>query len=244
MILLAGCGPEAEESPKTLEELTQLALRDFWSDAAAEHVAGIEEWMAENVDNGVDGYYFEALPEEVVADIEHDAAIVWEECLGAAVVHRVDGTLADYAQVATEADQSFADPTYSRWERTIIEGTAEGFVGGEDMKTDNDVEKSYATVSIPYRMYKDFRWFGETLAAVTWVPAAGYNAEGDNGIVGGFTVEIWVDDGGSVVWYNGQWSDLDTVLDPFISPDGARDLLIDGTIDYMDGTAEHVADPG
>jgi hypothetical protein len=240
--LLVACGPKTEESPQTLEEMTQGAITDFWSDAEADHVADLVDWLEENKDADVDGYYFSALSESAVADIEHDADINWDECLGAGVVMRVDGDLDAYVAGQVEADQSFADSTYSEWSRCTNRGTADGFLGGEELGTDNHVEKTNVGITIPYDMYKDYRWFGDVLAAVTWVPHAGYNDAGDNGIVGGFTIELWYQDDEGVVWYNGQWSDLKTVLDDYMAehPDTALNLLISGTRDYMEGTEEHV----
>lgn len=244
MILLAliACGPEAEQSPLSLEELTQAAVTDFWSEEEEQHIADLSVWMADNVDAEVDGYYFSALPEEVVADIEHDPDINWDECLGAGVVMRVDGTMADYVPAQAEADQTFTDGSYSEWSRCSISGSADEFVAGGDWSTDNHVVKSELTITIPYDMYKDFRWFGDTLVGFTWVPHAGYDDAGDNGIVAGFTIEIWYEDDQGVVWYNGQWSDLKTLLDDYMAdhPETALDLLITGTQEYMEGTEAHV----
>lgn len=239
---LAACGPETEQSPLTLEEMTQGAVRDFHTDAAEGYVDALVAWLHDNVDDAPEGWYFEALDPAVVEGIEHSDDIVWEECLGAGVVTLLYGTLDGYAAAQTEPDQSFADGSYTRWDRTIVEGDADGFLAGADMRTDNDVEKSTLGYTIPYGMTKDFRWFGDTFVALTVVPEAGYDEAGDNGVVGGFTVEVWYEEERGVVWYNGQWSDLKTLIDETLSenPDFARDLLIDGTRDYMFGTEEHV----
>jgi hypothetical protein len=240
LTLLAACGPVTEQSPPTLEEMTRAGVTDFWSDAEEGHVADLRAWLEENKASETEGYYFDTLTEDVVADIEHDPDVIWEECFGAGVVMRLDGTLADYGAAAVEADQSFADFTYSEWTRCTLEGDTDAFLAGAELSTDNHVEKTNLDITIPYDMYKDFRWFGDTLASLTWVPRAGYNELGDNGIVAGFTLEIMYEDDEGVVWYNGQWSDLDTILDEFMTEEGALDLLIDGTRDYMEGTEEHV----
>ena len=244
LTLLFACAPVTEQSPPTLEEMTRAGITDFWSDAEAGHVADLRAWLEENKDSETEGYYFEPLDPEVVAEIEHDDAVIWEECIGAGVVMRLDGTLDDYVAGAVEADQSFADFTYSEWTRCTLDGDIDGFVAGADLSTDNHVEKTNLDITIPYDMYKDFRWFGDTLASFTWVPRAGYNEVGDNGIVAGFTLEILYEDDEGVVWYNGQWSDLDTILDEFMTEEGALNLLIDGTRDYMEGTEAHVLEGG
>ncbi len=222
--------------------MTQSAITHFWGDEAEADINGIVAWIEENKDAEIDGYYFSALPEEVVADIEHDPDVVWEECQGAAVLLRVDGTLEAYVSAQVEADQSFADSSYGEWSRCTADGTTAGFLAGERLATDDHVEKASVGITIPYDMHKDFRWFGDTLAAFSWVPQAGYDESGDNGIVGGFTLEIWVEDDGGLLWYNGQWSDLKTLLDALMAdnPEAALDLLIAGTRDYMEGTEEHV----
>ena len=242
MLFRSACGPEAKESPATLEEMTQVAVTDFWTADEADHVDDLVAWLEEHKRDGVDGWYFGPLPEEAVADLEHSGQIVWDECRGAGVVMEVDGTLDAHVSVQAEADQTFADSTYSAWSRCSLEGTAEGLLAGDEWSTDNDVEKTNVGITIPYSMFKDYRWFGDTLAALSWVPEAGFNDAGDNGIVGGFTIELWYESDGKIVWYNGQWSDLVTILDDYMAdnPDTALDLLISGTRDYMEGTTEHV----
>jgi hypothetical protein len=146
-----------------------------------------------------------------------------------------------YTEVATEADQSFADDTYIKWDRTILEGSAEGLASGASIHTDNDIDKAGPFgVDIPYHAFKDYKWFGDVLAARTWVPEEGWGEDGNNGIICGFTIELWFADGDSIVWYNGQWTQIASIVSGFGSPEFWADQFIQGTIDYMEGTEAHV----
>jgi hypothetical protein len=247
LLVLSACasGKTDEPAPRSLEELCSDLLQEFQQDdaAAADTTAELVDWLEENLDAAPLGYplYYGTLDPERVAHLEYAGDIDWSHTGGAIALVTVEGTLADYARIATEADQSFADSTYLRWERTITEGTAEGFLAGEPMGTYNEIEKSGPLgIVIPYPMQKDFIWFDGVLMARTHVLDEGWGDDGRNGIRGGFTVEVWYDrpDGG-VGWINASWTDMVTVVDDVVSEEFLIEELIKGTHDYFDGTEAH-----
>jgi hypothetical protein len=222
--------------------MTLGAMQGFDDGGADDDVASLQAWLLDQEDTWPDGYTFGHIEADDVDTMAHTEDVSWDRVLGAGVPMRMRATVDGYAAAATEADQSFAEPsTYIKWDRTIVGGTAEGFVAGEPMQTTNDIEKSGPFgIVIPYSAPKDFRWFGDVLAARTWVPEPGFGDDGKNGIVCGFTIELWFEDDGDVVWYNGSWTELVTVVDGIVDDDLLVSEFIDGTRDYMLGTEAHV----
>lgn len=242
LLLVAAC-TKTEDAPLTLEQLTAASITDFYGDAETDHVADLVVWMDENAASETDGYAFATLDPAVVADIPHDTEEVdWSRCFGAGVLQAMQYTVGDYARVEGEEDQSFADPSYDSWTRTFTTGDAGALVGGDDATTDNDIVKTVFTYTLGYGAEKDFRWFGDDLAALTYIPSPGWDDGHDNGVIVGFTIEVWHDGADGMEWYNGQWTEIVTIADDFIDEEGAINLLIGGTQDYMDGTEDHITD--
>ena len=94
---------------------------------------------------------------------------------------------------------------------------------------------AHPTIVIPYAANKDFRWFGDVLAARTWVPEEGWADDATNGIICGFTVELWFEDGDARYFYNGSWTQIATVIGDEFPEDVLVDQFIQGTLDYMEG---------
>ncbi len=248
MLLLAAlaCAPPAKEAPPTFDELNIGAIVDFHDDAGETSVVGLRDWLVDHQDEwaGAEwtgGYRLGAVDEDALGSVEHGDGTIWAEVLGAGVPLQVRGDVVGYADAATEPDQTFADDTYLTWNRTITGGTAADFVGGADMETDNFIEKSGPFgVVISYDANKDFRWFGDILAARTWVPEEGWDEDHVNGIICGFTIELWFEDDGQTFFYNGSWTQIATPFGDDFPEDLQVDEFIDGTIDYMLGTEAFV----
>lgn len=241
LLSLLACGPEPEPSPPTFDELNVGALVHFHDDEGKTYAIGLRDWLLANeaewtAEDFPGGYTLGKVGEDELGAIEHDPATNWNETLGAGVPLLMRGDLAGFAAAATEPDQVFADPkTYLRWDRTIVEGSASAFVGGEDMRTENDIEKSLPLgLVLPYFAHKDFRWYDDLLVARTWVPEQAM-ADEQNGLVFGCTVEIWFDHDGKHYFYNGSWTQSVTVLGDAFSEEFLTDQYIQGTIDYMEG---------
>ena len=244
MILLSliACN-HPESAPPTLRDLSLVAIQEFDSDGEEEIIQRLVDCLGTFVSDEPYGVGFDHLAPEDVADIPHDEELVeWDRTGGAGVMARMRGAVPDYAATVPDPDQSWAEPsTYIAWDRTITDGTAEEFLAGADLGTWNHIEKGGPLgIVVPYDMDKDYRWFGDVLAQRSVVPEPGFDEGGDNGIIIGFTIEIWYTDDVGMVWYNGSWSQLKTIVDDIVSEDLLVQELIDGTLDYFWGTEEHV----
>lgn len=255
---LVGCAKPPDAAPATVDELSSTLLREFEGDAPEETATELAAWLLDHVDEQ-DGFSLADITADDVADMPYDGGEDGDPDFsmqsGIGVTHRVIGTLDQHAAIVPEADQSFADPSYKKWSRSISEGDADSFVAGEDMRTDNLIEKQNLTVVIPYALGKDYRWITididgtptDTLMFRSYQLAPGWdqNDHSDppkhvNGLVYGWTIELWVPDpNGDLIWYNASWCQLVTILDGLGVDDMIVQSVIDGTIDYMDGTANH-----
>lgn len=263
-LLAVACAKPPPPAPATVDELSAALLRDYHGDGATESATAqsLADWLLDHADEQ-DGFSLADITADDVADMPYDGGEDGDPDFsmqqGIAVTHRVPGTIPQHAAIVPEPDQSFADPTYQTWDRTIVEGDAESFEAGAPLVTDNFIEKSSAfNVVIPYSMTKEYQWITldlsadggdaatDTLIFRSWVQAPGWqqlddpDATPQNGLVYGWTVEMWVPDpNGDLIWYNASWCWLKTVIDDVVDPDYLVQQVIDGTIDYMDGTAAH-----
>lgn len=242
LVLLGACSEApSQEPPPTFEEQSLLALQRFYADDAEEQLLALRGQVEELVAAEPQGFAFRALEPEDVDMFTHDEEhVVWEHTGGAGVIARMRGEMGDYVAAAVEPDQSFVDSTYDIWTRSVTEGDPAAFLeGDDDIDTQNHIQKTLF-VTIPYDMDKDFRWYGDTLAFISLVPQAGFDEGGENGITVGFTVELWYEDDGGLVWYNASWSHIKSSLEDVLTMEQAVQLLIDGTLDYYWGTEAHV----
>ncbi len=249
MLLLAlfACAGPLEEAPATLDDLTRITIQEFDDPLVGEDIAALRTWLSDNrqewdAEEFSGGYTLGSIDGDDVSNVEHSENTNWEEVLGAGVPLVMRGTLDGYAEASTETDQAFADPsTYIEWTRTITSGDPAVFLGGGTMTTENVIVKSGPLgVVLPYEAKKDFRWFDDVLAARTWVPTEGWGEDGNNGIICGFTIELWFEEDGEVLWYNGSWTQIATALGDGLAEDFLIQQFINGTIDYMEGTEAFV----
>ncbi|MDP2310586.1 MAG: hypothetical protein Q8P18_31495 [Pseudomonadota bacterium] len=252
LVFLACADPPVKAPPAedgaTFDEMNLGAIQMFHEPEAGEHVAALRDWLVTNAPAWAEadwtgGYTLGSIDGDDVSNLEHSENTKWEEVLGAGVPRRMRGTLDGYADASVEEDQSFADPsTYIEWTRTITGGTADGFLAGEPMQTENVIEKGGPFgVVIPYDANKDFIWFDDVLAARTSVPEEGWGDDGANGIICGFTIELWFEvEGEELIWYNGSWTQIATVIGDDFPEDVLISQFIDGTLDYMIGTEAFV----
>ncbi|MFZ5476429.1 MAG: hypothetical protein ACOZNI_06590 [Myxococcota bacterium] len=250
LLLLVACKGPVEEAPAladgtTISERCGLLIRDFHGDGALEQAEAIATWMDDVVDAGEQGYTLDPLDMSMVDAYEYSDELEPDEMTAAIVPRRTLGGLDDHAAVVPEADQSFADPSYAAWDRTITVGSEQGYLAGEDLETDNDIVKSTLGIDIGYPMTKWYRWVelerGTGQIFLSVITEAGWSDDGKNGVLAGFTIEGWVPAGdGEVLWYNATWTQFVTALDEFADDEFKLDQLVKGTVDYMEGTEEHV----
>ncbi|MSP57139.1 MAG: hypothetical protein EXR69_16315 [Myxococcales bacterium] len=249
---LSACAKPPNAAPATLDDMSVALLSGFEGDSPETIAQPLAEWLLEHVDDD-DGFTLADIGADDVADMPYDGGEDgdpdFSQQRGIGVTHRVVGTFEEHAAIVPEADQSFADPTYQIWDRGVAEGDADSFVAGADMRTDNFIEKSGAFgVTIAYSLGKDYRWLTldiggvatDTLMFRSYELAPGWSEDHNNGLVYGWTIELWVPDpDGDLIWYNASWCQLVTAIDGMIDDDYVVQSIIDGTVDYMDGTGKH-----
>lgn len=211
------------------------AFRSFEGDQAdlAFAVRSLEEQVYLSVDVEADNSNDRALTpaslsEEDVADVDHpsrDPGL----CIAVAVAGLSSHPVDRHAELQLLSDQTPIEP-YSpdQYDRTFLEGE-DCWLGGacEYLRTENDLVKDNFLMTIPYVLYKDFRWVdldlpdpadvaegeeavneGEPRWAVVaraWTTEAAEGESGANTIHQSYTVEMWVPrDGGGFVRQGGE----------------------------------------
>ena len=245
-LLLVSCAPEVEDSPAEMDELARLLLRDQGTDAAVQHAEQLGAWIDTIIDDPEEGYALSDLDASWVEGLTYSPSTDFEAMVGAAVVRRTRGSIAQHVAVVPEADQTFADASsYDRWNRTIVEGDAEDYRAGGALLTDDDIVKSeLMNVTLPYPMAKRYGWVGlergEAQVFRGVIYEEGWAEDGNNGVIAGFSVEAWFPDGeDSVIWYEANWSQVVTIV--AFDDDFMANQIIDGIYAYMEGTEAHVA---
>jgi hypothetical protein len=241
LLLLACTEIESEDAPPTLESQSLKAVQRFYDDDAEEQIATLIELVNLEVTDEPHGFYFGALTPEDVDMYPHSDEAIWEHTTGCGVLAKMRGTVDQYAAIVPEADQSYADPSYTMWSRELTSGSSESFVEGGPLDTWNHIEKDGFGFAVAYDMDKDFRWYGDTLAMISLVPEGHLPVDAfDTQLVVGWTIELWYTKDDTLIWYNGSWTEIESPLDEDnVEIEWWLDQLISGTLDYYWGTEEH-----
>jgi hypothetical protein len=242
--LLAACSAPPDAPPPEMEELTWMMLRDFDSDAIVEETELLAAWIDREIASPEEGYRVETPATAYVEDLTFSPNLELGNMSGGLVIRRVRGTMAAYAEAATEADQSFADSSYERWDRVIENGEGEAWVdGAATLTADDAIEKNGGFgIILPYPMSREFRRVelerGEVIVNRAVIYDEGW-ADESNGILGGFTIEVLIPDGDDTIWLNCTWTQVKTLLGD--NDDFYTNQIIQGSTDVMIGTELHVA---
>jgi hypothetical protein len=244
-LLFPACSDPTESTPPDMQELTWLLLRDFASDDAVTDADQLGEWIDGQMDTREDGYVLDTPGEAYVADLTFSENLELGNMSGALVFERVRGTVDDYAATVPEPDQSFCDDSYVKWDRTIANGSGDAYVAGDELVTDDDIEKNGGFgIILPYPMSRDYRWVdlergrGQLTRSVIY--EEGWADEND-GIIGGFTIEAWYPDDDGMIWMNATWTQVVSVVDDFATDTFYSDQIIAGSTEVMEGTELYVA---
>ena len=242
--LLTACSAPPDATPPEMEELTWMMLRDLQDDAIVEETEFLADWIDQEIESPEEGYRVETPATSYVEDLEFSPNLELGNMSGGLVIRRVRGSMDAYAAAATEDDQSFADSTYERWDRVIANGEGEAWTGGADsLVADDAIEKNGGFgIILPYPMSREFRRIelerGEVVVNRAVIYEEGW-ADESNGILGGFTVEVWIPDGDDMIWLNCTWTQVKTILGD--NDDFYTNQIIQGSTDVMIGTELHVA---
>ncbi|MDP2306060.1 MAG: hypothetical protein Q8P18_08530 [Pseudomonadota bacterium] len=243
--LLVACSSPPEATPPEMEELVWMLLRDFGTDDAVGEAEYLAAWIDEEIQSPEAGYAVETPATSYVEALEFSPNLELGNMSGGLVIRRVRGTLDQYAAVVTEPDQSFADSSYDKWERTIQNGSDAAWADHEALLADDEIEKNGGFgIVLPYPMLRNYRWVdlerGPAVLSHSVIYEEGW-ADESNGIVGGFTIEVLLPDGDDMIWLNCTWTQVISIVgdnDAFYT-----DQIIKGATDVMLGTELYVAGP-
>lgn len=237
LLALLACKDKTEEAPPTLEEAAMVALVEFETKDYDAALSVILEWTKNNID--VDAV---SLPKPELARLSAESAAMTfsentdaDQIFGAALAGSTQGSLMDYAETVPEEDQVWCSPEgYTSWTRTLTEGTAEGFLAGESLRTDNDIVKKSLIYDIPYPTQKDYQWVEidgqEAILYRAWLYEEGW--DGDSvGAIAGFQVELWAEGGEGIVWFMAAWNQI-------VTPVGDEDFLRNELVKSLWGVQE------
>ncbi len=231
-----------------MEELTWMLLRDFGTTEAVEEGELLAAWIDGEIEDPDEGYALETPSADFVADLTFSENLELQNMSGAMVIRRVRGAIEQHAAVVPEPDQSFADSSYEAWTRSIANGSEQAWADHEDLVADDDIVKNGGFgVVLPYPMERHYRWVELERGACVMTRSVIYEegwADEQNGILGGFTIEMWLPDGDGMVWMNATWTQVVSVVDEFADESFYTDQIINGSTEVMVGTELYVAGPG
>ncbi|MES2643681.1 MAG: hypothetical protein V4850_29615 [Myxococcota bacterium] len=244
-LLLVACSNPPEETPPEMEELVWMLLRDFGTEDAVGEAEYLAAWMDEEIQSPEEGYAVETPATTYVEALEFSPNLELGNMSGGLVIRRVRGTLDAYMAVVPEPDQSFADSSYDRWDRTIANGSEAAWADREDLVADDAIEKNGGFgIVLPYPMLRQFRWVelerGPSVITHSVIYDEGW-ADESNGIVGGFTIEVLLPDGDDMLWLNCTWTQVISIVGD--NPEFYTNQIINGSTDVMIGTELYVSGP-
>ncbi|MFN7143281.1 MAG: hypothetical protein ACK4YP_05850 [Myxococcota bacterium] len=246
-VFLACADPSVEEPPPDMQELTWMLLRDFGTDAAVGEAELLAAWIDEAIDAPDEGYALTPPADAYIVDLSFSENLEVQNMAGALVIRRVRGTIDQHAAVVPEEDQSFADGSYERWDRRLVQGDAADWADGGRLVAEDDIEKNGGFgVILPYPMERDYLWIalerGAAVLTRSVIHEEGW-ADEQNGIYGGFTIEMWLPEEDGMIWMNATWTQVVSVVDEFAEDGFYTDQIIDGSTEVMVGTELYVAGP-
>ena len=218
-VVASGCAKKRAPAPTEMEDLVEYLFANFEDEALLpEALDNISGWLDGNIDSeeAKDGYELTPLADETVADVSRPARPL-ADLLGASVAAYSDFPIADQAGHIVLADQVFSNPgTYERYDRDL-DGNRNEFLGGQGLvRTVNAIETSSLGVTIPYELFKDYRWVAseenEAILARSWIENQSCNNGGGNCLEQSFSIDLFVARGGRTGRLTATWSELTTSL--------------------------------
>jgi len=252
LLLLLGCARVREGAPPTLDDRTHDVYR-VWEDdfALAFAVDGLVAWMEENgrSEEAWDGLRLTNLTPDDVADVTVPGGADLADHVGIANAGPSVFPFDVHAAAVTEPDQIWTDPaSFEQYDRTIIEGDANTFAGGESyFRSDNDVlKKGVFGVRIPYQLRKDYKWVPlaegpAVFVARHWIAVPGCSDNGKNCVHQTFGLDVFVEDGDETLRLLTNWLYVETQADSLLSENARIALIAQGNQDLIEKADEELA---
>jgi hypothetical protein len=247
-----GC-KQADPAPRDLDTLLHDSYRDYDNPGLLSHdLIALQGFLtgAGKTDLAYDGLEMSDLaPSDIdaIAHPDRDPSLL----VGVAVGGVSDFPVADHAAAAIESDQAWNDPTYEKYDRTVILGDPAAFAAGRGrIDTSNAVVKNGPFgVTIPFTLMKDYQWVGgsdgqQAVIARSWVEHSSCSDNGKNCVEESFSREIYFPDpanAGHTIRLTVSWIDLVSEADSILTEDHKIQILIDGIHDIFDAMDAHLA---
>ncbi len=246
-LLLTACSSDPKPADESLDTLCLRVVRDFDETALED----ITDALASRVDTTIlpaeDGVRLGSITDADVRGLAYSDDVDWTQVYGAAVARTLAGSIDDYAALVPLADQGYAEG-YASWTRSIVAGTAEGYLAGEDLTVEDEIVKEAPFgILLPYPSRKQLHWVdlprGRAQVQRSVIYEAGFSDDGKSGVIAGFTVELWLPaDDGTTTWMNATWTQVLTPLGDLATEDFLAGEIVDGAVEVMESTEAFLAE--
>ncbi len=239
---LLACSPDAAKAPVTLDGALLRVLTDFRAAQAVPLAEDLATLVEDEVLTAEDGVTLGAITAESVAGVAYEGSPDWDQVYGGAIARTLEGPMRRYAESVVEADQAAViGDGYASWDRTLVEGSVSGYLAGEPLTAEDAVVKEAPFgITLPYPMRKEWLTVttprGEVQLMRSVIYREGWSDDRKNGIVVGFTVELWMPADIGITWFNGTWTQVVTPLGDIATPEFMVGQILGGAEDAMIGT--------
>ena len=240
-ILAVGCKKEKPLAPTEMTDIVRYMFDNFEdTEALGAAIDNLDPWMQENAtsEEAIDGYRLDPLTDDDVQSVGVPAGADVADLLGAAGGNISDFDLEAQAEHIVLKDQVAFNSKYDKYDRSFVGGTsAAAFLDGDVLRTVNEVETTSFTITIPYRLYKDYVWVESedgitSIVARSWIEDTACNEAGNNCLIQSYSIDHFHGDGKKTLRLTATWSQVDAVIAL------GDDILIDGLADGLQDTFE------
>lgn len=240
-LLMSACKKEKPLAPTEMTDIVRYMFDNFEDpEALGAAIDNLDPWMQENAtsEEAIDGYRLDPLTEDDVKTITPPSGAQVADLLGAAGGNASAFDLDAQADHIVLKDQVAFNSKYDQYDRRFVGGTtASGFRAGDPLRTINEVMTTSFGVTIPYTLYKDYRWVESengilSIVARSWIEKKGCNEAGNNCLLQSYSIDHFHGDGSETLRLTATWSQVETIITL------GDDLLIDGLADGLQDTFE------
>lgn len=234
-VFTTGCKAPVE-APTELSELSRYLYREWSNPDPSVMASGVENLHDFLVDVDLSkkvldrSWILADITEEDIFDIDWNTSRDPADAVGLGVAYASQWPVADHATLQTEPDQTPAEPTASRYERTFPQTTDPSCFPPfqcESLITESDITRQNLLMHVDFILFKDIRRVatehGDAMAARSWIDRTW---EGDNGktaLFQSYSIDVWIPSDTGVLRYQTLWTESDVGVD-------ADDDLIVGTV--------------
>ncbi len=211
-LTVVGC-KAPPEAPTELNELSAYLFRNWEAEEEGVLEVGMYNLQQFFVDADLDvsyadrSYQLEVLSDDDVAEVDNPEGSDPADCLGVGLVAGSAFTAEEHAQAIIQGDQTELEPnSRDKYDRIFLDPTDPSCFPSREctvLRTNNDLIKDNAFMTIPYEMVKDFRWVeldpegvagsGEWgILARTWIKERGVGESGNNTIEQSYSVDVFL----------------------------------------------------